>query len=47
MNFAMDQTAGWKKKLSFQESYVIKNNPILKSIFFYFVTYFYPPANPN
>lgn len=28
MNFAIDQTAAWKKKAPFQESYTIKNNPI-------------------
>lgn len=27
MSFAIDQTAAWEKK-SFQESYIIKSNPV-------------------
>lgn len=50
MNFATDQTAGWKKK-PFQESYIIKTNLIYYYYYcillLFFTFFFSPSANPD
>lgn len=39
MNFATDQTAGWKKK-SFQENYIIKTNLIYYYYYYILLLFF-------